>query len=292
MKYKLTHLTKYTYQNPVNTYHSMVRLQPLTFVGQVCHQFALRITPTPDELVTRTDFFGNIQHFFSIDVSHLELKVIAESIVEVLPKIAIDTASSMTCQEAQFYLRNTRNAKIELLQYLLSSPFIQWDEDIKNFAEDCFIKTLPLYDCVRNLCHKIFSQFDFDSNFTTINTPLKTVLKERKGVCQDFSHLSIACLRSMGFPARYVSGYLETLPPPGKKKLQGSDASHAWISVYIPNMGWCEFDPTNDMIPQERHIVTAYGRDYSDVAPLKGIIFSSGRHTLSVEVDVIPQLEK
>jgi len=105
-----------------------------------------------------------------------------------------------------------------------------------------------------------------------------------------FSHLAIACLRSLGFAARYVSGYLETLPPPGKKKLQGSDASHAWISVFIPNIGWCEFDPTNDLVPQERHIITAYGRDYSDVPPLKGIIFSSGKHTLSVSVDVIPLL--
>jgi transglutaminase-like putative cysteine protease len=138
------------------------------------------------------------------------------------------------------------------------------------------------------LCHKIYKEFKFVSNATSIYTPIKTVLKERRGVCQDFSHLAISCLRSLGLAARYVSGYIETLPPPGQQKLQGSDASHAWISVYIPEMGWCEFDPTNDMVPQERHIITAYGRDYSDVAPLKGVIFSSGGHQLSVSVDVIP----
>ena len=121
----------------------------------------------------------------------------------------------------------------------------------------------------------------------TKNTPLKTVLKEKKGVCQDFSHLAIACLRSVGLAARYVSGYIETIPPKGKPKLQGTDASHAWISVYIPDMGWCEFDPTNNMIPQEKHIITAYGRDYADVSPLKGIIFSTGEHKVKVEVDVI-----
>jgi transglutaminase-like putative cysteine protease len=199
------------------------------------------------------------------------------------------TQLSMSCAEAHYYIWNTRSIKTELLQYLLPSPFIAWDDEIKQFAEGCFPEHLSLYEGVKSLCHKIFNEFDFVSNFTNVHTPLKTVLKERKGVCQDFSHLVIASLRSLGFPARYVSGYLETLPPPGKKKLQGSDASHAWISAFIPSVGWCEFDPTNNMVPGERHIITAYGRDYGDVAPLKGIIFSSGRHTLSVEVDVIPR---
>jgi transglutaminase-like putative cysteine protease len=145
-----------------------------------------------------------------------------------------------------------------------------------------------LYKCIEALCRKIYSEFDFVPDFTTVHTPIKDVLAAKKGVCQDFSHLAIACIRSFGFAARYVSGYLETLPPPGRPKLQGSDASHAWISVYIPDYGWCDFDPTNNIIPGERHIVTAWGRDYSDVPPLKGIIFSYGKHTLSVEVDVIP----
>ncbi|RDB03865.1 transglutaminase family protein [Runella aurantiaca] len=288
MKYKLTHRTHYKYVVPVNTYHSLVCLKPQTMKGQLCHSFSLHITPHPVEVVPRTDFFGNTLHYFSIDVSHKELEVVAESAVESFPKTILSESLSMTCKEARHYVWNTHLLKAELLQYMLPSPFITWDDEIRDFARDCFADTLPLYDCVRRLCHKIFTEFAFVSDFTSLNTPLKTVLKERKGVCQDFSHLAIACLRSLGFPARYVSGYIETLPPPGKKKLQGSDASHAWLSVYIPNMGWCEFDPTNDMIPQERHIITAYGRDYGDIAPLKGIIFSSGKHTLSVAVNLVP----
>ncbi len=289
MKYNLTHQTTYKYLDPVNSYHSLVCLKPQTIPSQLCHSFSLKISPKPAEIVERTDFFGNNIHYFSIQSAHQELIVKTESKVETFTKI-INTEASVSCKEAREKVKNISSLKIELLQYLLPSPFIYWDEEIQAFAQDCFPDERSLYESVKALCHKIFTQFSFVSNFTNINTPIKTVLKERKGVCQDFSHLAIACLRSLGFAARYVSGYLETLPPPGKKKLQGSDASHAWISVFIPNIGWCEFDPTNDLVPQERHIITAYGRDYSDVPPLKGIIFSSGKHTLSVSVDVIPLL--
>lgn len=289
MRYKLTHRTKYNYFGSVSTYHSLVCLQPRQLEAQICRHFELRISPAPAEIVTRTDYFGNTLHYFSIDVAHKELIVVAESDVESFAKEPVNEHISMTCQAAKEQIWGTRALKVDLLQYLLPSYFIAWDDEITAFAQRFFLPNKLLYTCVKDLCHAIFTEFKFDSNFTTVQTPLQTVLKEKRGVCQDFSHLAIASLRSMGFPARYVSGYLETLPPPGKKKLQGSDASHAWVSVYIPPFGWCEFDPTNDMIPQERHIVTAYGRDYSDIAPLKGIIFSSGRHTLSVAVDVIPK---
>lgn len=289
MRYKLTHRTKYNYFGYVSTYHSLVCLQPRQLEAQICRHFELRISPAPAEIVTRTDYFGNTLHYFSIDVAHKELIVVAESDVESFAKEPVNQPLSMTCQAAKEHIWGTRALKVDLLQYLLPSHFIAWDDEITAFAQRFFLPDKLLYTCVKDLCHAIFTEFKFDSNFTTVQTPLQTVLKEKRGVCQDFSHLAIASLRSMGFPARYVSGYLETLPPPGKKKLQGSDASHAWVSVYIPPFGWCEFDPTNDMIPQERHIVTAYGRDYSDIAPLKGIIFSSGRHTLSVAVDVIPK---
>lgn len=289
MRYKLTHRTKYNYFGSVSTYHSLVCLQPRQLEAQICRHFELRISPAPAEIVTRTDYFGNTLHYFSIDVAHKELIVVAESDVESFAKEPVNEHLSMTCQAAKEHIWGTRALKVDLLQYLLPSHFIAWDDEITAFAQRFFLPDKLLYTCVKDLCHAIFTEFKFDSNFTTVQTPLQTVLKEKRGVCQDFSHLAIASLRSMGFPARYVSGYLETLPPPGKKKLQGSDASHAWVSVYIPPFGWCEFDPTNDMIPQERHIVTAYGRDYSDIAPLKGIIFSSGRHTLSVAVDVIPK---
>ena len=286
MKYKLRHQTVYTYVNSVDNYQSVICLQPQSLPTQDCQNFQLEIVPTPTKIYTRKDFFGNIQHFFSIHESHKILKVIASSDIEVLPK-TLAPISTITCKEAQDIFINNKQLKVELLQFQLPSTFIYWDDEIKAFAADCLLPTLPLFEGVRRLSEKIFTKFEFKSGFTSVNTPIKTVLKERKGVCQDFSHLAIACLRSMGLAARYVSGYIETIPPVGKPKLQGSDASHAWISVYIPNMGWCEFDPTNNIIPQEKHIITAYGRDYSDVVPVKGIIFSSGEHKVKVEVDVI-----
>jgi transglutaminase-like putative cysteine protease len=288
MQYKLTHRTTYHYFEPVNSYHSLVCLKPLTGSTQICTNFVLDIQPNAAELVERTDFFGNTVHFFSVNVAHQSLSVVAQSHVETLTPTPINEASSLLCREVKALITNTDSLKIDLLQYLLPSPYIHWEgDDVQAFAHNCFDDEKPLYEAVKNLCHQIFTEFTFVSNHTDVNTPVKTFLKERKGVCQDFSHLAIACLRSLGFAARYVSGYLETLPPPGKKKLIGSDASHAWISVYIPPLGWCEFDPTNNIIPAQRHIITAYGRDYGDVTPLKGIIFSSGGHTLSVEVDVV-----
>lgn len=286
MRYKLRHQTIYTYVNSVDNYQSVLCLQPRTLPTQICHSFDLTIEPSPTKVYSRVDYFGNTQCYFSLHESHNILKVVATSDVEVLPKV-LPPISTITCGDAAQLFSTNQDLKIELLQYQLPSHFIDWDEEIRAFAQTCLQPNTSLFEGVKQLSTKIFTEFQFKSGFTSVNTPLKTVLKERKGVCQDFSHLAIACLRSMGLAARYVSGYLETIPPKGKQKLQGSDASHAWISVYIPNMGWCEFDPTNNIIPQERHIITAYGRDYSDVAPLKGIIFSSGEHKVSVAVDVV-----
>ncbi|WP_348797733.1 transglutaminase family protein [Flavobacterium adhaerens] len=289
MKYKLKHQTLYTYVNEVHNYQSILCLQPQNSTRQLCKNFKLEIEPKPSEIYSRKDYFGNLRHYFSIHQSHKSLRVTVSSEIEVLDNPP-QLLNSITCEEAKQRFITERALKIEVLQYLLPSQFIVWDEEIIAFAESCLLPDTPLFEAVLNLIKKIYTEFQFKSGATNINTPLKTVLKERKGVCQDFSHLAIACLRSVGIPAKYVSGYIETLPPKGKPKLEGSDASHAWISVYIPEMGWCEFDPTNNMIPQQRHIVTAYGRDFADVSPLRGIIFSSGDHKVKVEVDVIPIL--
>ena len=287
MRYKLRHQTVYTYEEAVNNYQSVSCLQPRELPSQICSSFDLEIEPVPNKVYTRKDYFGNSIAYFSIHESHKILKVVANSEVEVLPKILPDI-SSYTCEEVRQILKTNRPLKIEVFQYQLPTDYINWDQEIKIFAESCLAPNMNFFEGVKMLSSKIFNEFQFKSGSTNVNTPLKTVLKERKGVCQDFSHLAIACLRSLGFAARYVSGYLETRPPVGKAKLQGSDASHAWISVYVPDMGWCEFDPTNDIIPNERHIVTAYGRDYADVAPMRGIVFGSGGHKVHVEVDVIP----
>ncbi|WP_264564236.1 transglutaminase family protein [Flavobacterium sp. N3904] len=287
MKYKLKHQTIYSYANAVHNYQSILCLQPLNSSKQICKNFKIEIEPKPSKIYSRTDYFGNVQHYFSIHESHKSLKVVVSSEIQVLYK-EVQLFNSITCEEARMKFQTDHALKIEVLQYQLPSQFISWDEEIVAFAETCLIANVSLFEGVLNLIKKIYTEFQFKSGSTNVNTPLKTVLKELKGVCQDFSHLAIASLRSVGIPAKYVSGYIETLPPKGKPKLEGSDASHAWISVYIPEMGWCEFDPTNNMIPQQRHIVTAYGRDFADVSPLKGIIFSSGDHKVKVEVDVIP----
>jgi transglutaminase-like putative cysteine protease len=287
MKYKLKHQTLYTYVNEVHNYQSILCLQPRNSANQTCKNFKLVIEPKPSKVNSRTDYFGNVQHYFSLHESHKSLKVTVSSDIEVLNNTD-QKINPITCEEARQRFTSDNNLKIKVLQYQLPSPFITWDEDIKDFASTCLLPDVSLFESVLALNKKIFTEFKFKSGSTNVNTPLKTILKERKGVCQDFSHLAIASLRSLGIPARYVSGYIETLPPIGKVKLEGSDASHAWISVYIPEMGWCEFDPTNNMIPQQRHIVTAYGRDFADISPMKGIIFSSGDHKVKVEVDVIP----
>lgn len=287
MKYKLKHQTLYTYVNEVHNYQSILCLQPRSSAKQICRNFKIEIEPRPSKIYSRTDYFGNIQHYFSLHESHKSLKVTVSSEVEVLNS-AVQLFNTISCEEARLKFQTDLQLKNEVLQYQLPSQYISWDEDIVAFAASCLIPEVSLFEAVLDLIKKIYTDFQFKSGSTNVNTPLKTVLKERKGVCQDFSHLAIACLRSVGIPAKYVSGYIETIPPKGKPKLEGSDASHAWISVYIPDMGWCEFDPTNNMIPQQRHIVTAYGRDFADVSPLKGIIFSSGEHKVKVEVDVIP----
>lgn len=286
MIYKLIHKTQYTYTGTVNSYHGIACVMPKTFRKQNVTNFSLMISPMPDEINQRGDYFGNTLHHFSVHKPHQQLSVLATSLVETRSSIITDLF--MTNRQVREQLEKNPVVKNEVLEYTLPSPYVHWDEEIRDYAADCFRDEESFYQSARQLCHKIYTDFKYVSGFTTIHTPLKTTFHERKGVCQDFSHLAIACFRSMGFAARYVSGYLETQPPPGKVKLQGSDATHAWVSVYAPGVGWCDFDPTNDLVPQERHITTAWGRDFGDVSPLKGILFSGGKHTIKVGVDVIP----
>ena len=169
---------------------------------------------------------------------------------------------------------------------MLPSPFVTVFPEVRDFAQPSFPPQFPLLEAVAGLMQRIYHEFDFVAGTTSIATPLLEILEKRKGVCQDFAHLMLACLRSHGLAARYMSGYIETLPAPGKEKLTGTDASHAWCAIYVPGLGWVDFDPTNNLIPQEQHVVLGWGRDFSDVTPLKGVVFGDGRHTLSVAVDM------
>ena len=188
------------------------------------------------------------------------------------------------------YIQRDLNAGVgtsfEIRQFVFPTPMTMWNKRIRDYALELFQPDRPVYEATKELMTRIFTDFKFKSGVTSIATPVAAVMEERTGVCQDFTHIAISCLRSAGLPARYVSGYIETLSPKGQEKLVGADASHAWFSVYITGMGWIDFDPTNNMIPADQHLTIGWGRDYADIAPLKGIILSSGAHELKVAVDV------
>ncbi len=288
MRYKIKHITEYHYQETVSTGHNRLCLVPLTRDHQLCVSCEVKISPTPDEQVYRTDFFGNTILFISSYKEHSQLEIISESIVDIQNRVNADRAFSsyVLWDDVKNQVAKQGDLNADVAQYTLPSLHVPYSEVIKNFAQDCFADGATLWNGCQSLMQKIYSSIEFKPGFTTVNTPVESVLKLRKGVCQDFAHLMIACLRNMGLPARYVSGYIETLPPAGKEKLVGSDASHAWVAVYFPDIGWVEFDPTNNLLPSYKHITVAFGRDYFDVAPIKGIIFSSGGQTISVKVDV------
>jgi transglutaminase-like putative cysteine protease len=287
MRYQIKHITEYKYQELVNTAHNRLCLVPLNLPEQKCLSSNIKVFPTPDEQEFRTDFFGNTLYFVSIYKEHNKLEVISESLIDVLPRIQSGIAA-----ESKLLWENVKTTIAqhdeygEIAQYLLPSHYVPYSVEIQKFAEDCFAQGDTLWNASNALMKKIFTSLEFKPGFTTVNTPVETVVKLKKGVCQDFAHLMIACLRNQGVAARYVSGYLETFPPPGKEKLVGSDASHAWVAVYFPDIGWVEFDPTNNLLPADNHIIVAFGRDYFDVAPIKGIIFSSGTQQVDVKVDV------
>lgn len=288
MRFKVKHVTEYAYQEPVGLCHNRLCLTPLTGVQQTCLSSEIEIVPAPEEFSYRTDFFGNTLAFFSTYKDHDQLEITATSEVNLSSRPEADEAlgSQVLWREVNQLLSRQGKDLYEIVQYVLPSRFIMNNDVIKEFTKDCFAEDATMWAACNGLMQKIHKTIEFKPGFTTINTPVDHVVKERKGVCQDFAHLMISCLRTMGLAARYVSGYLETLPPPGKKKLVGSDASHAWVSVYFPSVGWVEFDPTNCLLPSFKHITIGYGRDYHDVAPIKGIVFSSGKQDLTVKVDV------
>jgi transglutaminase-like putative cysteine protease len=288
MKYKIRHTTEYLYQKPVTLCHNRLCLAPVERANQKCISSEIKISPKPDEQSLRKDFFGNNILFFSIYKEHTKLEIVSESIVQMENFLFMNTtiSSSIQWKDVRKKIFDTPELAEEIIQYTVPSTYIPYSDVIKEYAADCFPENETLWNVCTTLMKKIYSTIKFTPGFTTVNTPVETVVKAKKGVCQDLAHLMITCLRNMGLPARYVSGYLETLPPRGVAKLIGADASHAWISVYFPEIGWIEFDPTNNLFPSFQHIVIGYGRDYQDVAPIKGIVFSSGEQKLKVQVDV------
>lgn len=290
MKYRLIHRTKYTYEGAVTVSHHLARLSPRSLPGQRCPWHALEIQPSPVGRAVHLDSFGNVNSYFEIEGKHGSLEVIARSMVEVLPHKLPDPKSTPPWEQVRDACQDDRHSpSTDAGLFRFGSPMVPLGKEFADFAAADFPPGRPILDGVIALTKRIFEQFKFDPRATDVTTPVSEVLKKRAGVCQDFAHLMLACLRSLGLPARYVSGYLETAPPPGKEKLTGADASHAWIAVFCgEDAGWIDSDPTNGVLPQERHITVAWGRDFSDVSPLRGVTLGAGGQLLEVAVDVIP----
>jgi transglutaminase-like putative cysteine protease len=287
MKYRVTHTTSYDYSNQVSLCHNLARVLVRDTARQRCLKSEVRIDPQPAGIRQWTDLFGNRQVNFSIEMPHKRLVVTALSEVEIEIEAALDMLFPMSWEKAVEFLQNEQDPEtLEARLYLLHTDFTEHSKEVAAYAHPSFTPGRPLIEAVEDLMHRINKDFTYHPGFTTIATPLHDVIHHKRGVCQDFAHLAIACLRSQGLAARYVSGYIETIPPEGKEKILGADASHAWFSIYVPQRGWMDFDPTNAQIPLEQHITTAWGRDYADVAPLKGIVYGGGRHSLKVAVDV------
>ncbi|WPL16801.1 hypothetical protein Thiowin_01775 [Thiorhodovibrio winogradskyi] len=287
MKYRVSHVTRYAYAAPVSLCHSVAHLKPRPMNHQRVINTSLRVTPWPSVTREHQDFFGNRVSYFSLQQSHSMLEISATSEVEVTIPALPAADADPPWDSVPKRLRETPDAKhLAARAFTLPSPAIAQQPDAVAFARASFPPGRPLFDATRELVNRIFSDFEYDPSFTTIATPISEVLAHRRGVCQDFAHLGIAALRGLGLAARYVSGYLETLPPPGQPKLRGADASHAWFSLFVPGHGWVDFDPTNDSLIGEQHITTAIGRDYQDVTPVRGVFYGGGEHELTVAVDV------
>lgn len=287
--FKITHTTTFRYAETVPICHNEVHLTPRDTQWQTCHNFRLHIRPHPDAVVKRTDFFGNHMQQFSIQEGHRRLSVTASSRVEVRPRELAADSLSPAWESVRDELQSNRGAaRLDAIQFLFDSPSVVASANLHEYAKPSFAAGRPILEAVRELTARIHADFKYDPRATTVNTPVEEVLEMRRGVCQDFAHLQIGCLRSLGLPARYVSGYLRTIPPPGKPRLVGADASHAWLSVYCKDWGWIDVDPTNDCLTYLDHITVAWGRDYTDVCPINGVFVGGGTHTMYVSVDVEP----
>lgn len=285
-RYEISHKTMYGYAAPVIQSHHLLHLAPRPVGHQKVLRHALFIEPAPAWNREITDYFGNPSTLIAMEEEHKSLVVQAVSEIDVdvvqPPKfskspawedVASGVAAPLTPSIAEFTCR---------------SRHVRLSKTLYDFARSVFADRMPVLEGARLLTEKIFNEFQFDNSTTDVSTPVETVLKQRSGVCQDFAHLQIAALRSLGLPVRYISGYILTHPPEGEKKLEGSDASHAWVAVWSPDCGWVHFDPTNNLTNSPEHITIAHGRDFEDVSPINGVLLGGGQHSVSVAVNVKP----
>jgi transglutaminase-like putative cysteine protease len=289
VQYKVTHTTTFQYNHPVPLCQNMVHLMPRTTPHQKCAYHRLIVRPQSATTERRWDYFGNQMQYFAIDQPHKQLKVTSVSRVELEPHPLNVEAQKTTWEAACKQPRQEPNAvDLQIIQYAFPSPHVRRSDEFADYAKKSFAAGRPIVAACKELTERVYTDFKYDPLATTISTPIEEVFVKRRGVCQDLAHVQLACLRSLGIYARYVSGYLRTNPPEGKPRLIGADASHAWLSVYCGDVGWVDFDPTNNCITNTDHITVAWGRDFRDVSPVRGIFVGGGSQTMTVSVDVAP----
>jgi transglutaminase-like putative cysteine protease len=289
MIYRIFHRTTYKYKYPVSVGNHVACLKPRSLPYQQLSQSELNIYPAPATCTERMDYFGNVLCFFTVHEPHKELVVEARSEVVLDEKKTPWPQQSLPWEDAIGELSGDHSPEgLDAYQFTFESPRIRMQPEFASYALQSFTPGRPMADALLDLNARIHRDFQFDPTVTNVRTSTEEVFRKRRGVCQDFAHLQIACLRSLNLAARYVSGYLRTYPPPGKPRLVGADASHAWVSAYCPGVGWLDMDPTNNLVPFRGHVTLAWGRDYGDVSPLRGLILGGGGHTLKAAVDMEP----
>ncbi|NMG64222.1 transglutaminase family protein [Azoarcus indigens] len=293
VRYHLRHDTVYHYDQPVGESRQLLRLTPRELPWQRCLSHHVEISPEPARRLNFVDGFGNAVQSLHFERDHETLFIRAESWVErdAPPLPALEDGPSWEQVRDLLGYHAGRPAEqhvLEAMAFMFESPHVRLKREFADYAAADFPPGRPLLEAVDALMHRIFREFTFDPEATDVSTPVTEVFERRRGVCQDFAHFMLSCLRSLGLAARYVSGYLLTRPPPGKPRLIGADATHAWVSVHCPQHGWVDFDPTNALLPAREHIVLGWGRDFSDVSPLRGVILGGGEHEPEIAVTVVP----
>ena len=285
MRYRVHHVTTYTYSDPVSLSHNLLHLAPRDTANQQVLDSHLRIDPSPTNLKRYADYFGNQQVLFVVQKQHAELRIAATHLVNCELPVAPEVNPLWETVRERLHAP-TNEFDRQAAEFAYASGYAPTSPELSAYAAAHFAPATPLLDGCDALTAHIYESCTYDPKSTTISTPVSEVLQIQRGVCQDFAHLAIAALRSIGLAARYVSGYIETRPPPGRKKLRGADASHAWFQVYLPDFGWVDFDPTNNCRLGPAHVTCAYGRDFADVTPTRGLILGGGKAKIEVAVDV------
>jgi transglutaminase-like putative cysteine protease len=289
IKYKISHTTTYEYDAPVAVCQNVVYLTPRATPYQSCSYHRLTVRPLPASPHRRTDYFGNTASLFSLSTGHRKLQITAHSTVEMTDRSFPPDGSTTAWERVRDALPLNRTEEgLGDYQHCFPSLRVPMLPELASYGRQSFTPNRPIVDALRDLTHRIFTDFTYDPTATTVNTPISEAFEKKHGVCQDLAHVMIGCLRPLGLAARYVSGYLRTHQTEGQPRLVGADASHAWVSLYCGENGWVDADPTNDLFPSTEHITVAWGRDFGDVCPVSGMFVGGGSHRLTVAVDVAP----